>query len=37
VRLVGYNPDRLRSEASVAALCGVSPLEILGQEQTVIG
>ena len=37
VRLAGYTRDRLRSEDSVAARCGVSPLEILGQDQTVIG
>ncbi len=24
---IGDNPDRLRSEASFAALCGVSPLQ----------
>jgi hypothetical protein len=34
---VGDNPDRLCSEASIAALCGVSPLEILRQDQTVTG
>jgi transposase len=28
----GANPERLTSEASFAALCGVSPIEVLGQD-----
>jgi transposase len=30
----GDNPDRLRSEASFAALCGVSPLEASSGQTT---
>lgn len=35
--MAGDNPQRLRSESGFAALCGVSPVPVSSEKQTVIG